>query len=351
MNPIGVLGWAQPAWLWLLPLALLPLLRDGRAECAHSWLGLLPPDRASQLMAWLLRLIGALAILAIVNGLAGLYRAEFEFERVGQGAEIVLLLDRSRSMDERFVSSAASAAGAAPGTSSWYSYNILDHSVRVSKGQAARKLLGEFVASRTEDRFAMAIFSNLPMRVLDFTQKSAVVQAAIAAGDIGRGLGETDIGAALLHGLSFYDRRAYTGSRIVLLVSDGGDHIDPAARQQIVERLREQRVSLYWIYIRSSRSPSLEASAESSGGEDTVPELFLHRFFQSTGVPYRAYESENPEALERAIADVGRLQNLPIVYRDLVPQRDLSGLAYALAWVATLLLLASRWQRLTTWRS
>lgn len=348
---LGWLAWAHPAWLLLLPLALLPLLRDGRAAQTHSWLALLPPDRASVLLQWLLRVLGAVAVGAIVLGLAGLYRTEYEVERVGQGAEIALLLDRSRSMDERFASSAASVNGPTPGSAAWYAYNQQDGSVWVSKGEAARQLLGEFVASRREDRFAMAVFSSLPIRVLDFTHKTDMVQAAIAAGEIGRGLGETDIAAALLEGLHFFDNRPYTGSRIVLLVSDGGDHIDPGVRQTIIDRLREQRVSLYWIYIRSARSPGLSANTgDAPEAASTVPEVFLHRFFQSAGVPYRAYEAENPQALKRAIADVGQLENLPITYRDLVPRRDLSAHAYALALLAVLLLLASRWTEGRAWR-
>jgi len=35
-----------------------------------------------------------------------------------------------------------------------------------------------------------------------------------------------------------------------------------------------------------------------------VPEVFLHRFFGSMGTPYRAYEAEDPESLQKAIADV-----------------------------------------------
>ncbi len=345
------IGWAHPAWLLLLPLLLLPLWRDGRAERAHSWLGLLPPDRASDVLHWLLRLVGALAVAALVIGLAGVYRAEYEVERVGQGAEIVVLLDRSRSMDERFVSTAPRGRVPAPGTAAWYAYNQPDDSERVTKGQAARRMLSEFAAGRTDDRFAMAIFSTLPMRVLDFTQKPEVIQAAIAAGEIGRGLGETDIATALLHGLSFFDDRPYTGSRIILLVSDGGDHIDPGVRQVLTDRLRDQRVSLYWIYIRSARSPGLKAATDDAPGKgETVPEVFLDRFFASAGTPYRAYEAENPEALQRAIADVGRLENLPITYRDVVPRRDLSSMAYAVALAAVLLLLGSRWMEHRAWR-
>ncbi|HEU4460091.1 MAG TPA: vWA domain-containing protein [Methylibium sp.] len=336
------LGFAQPLWLALLPLAALPLLGDGRAQRRHAWLALLPRDRASELLRWLLRVLGAAAIAALVGALAGLYRAEYEIERVGRGAEIVLLLDRSRSMDERFVYRVA--GGPTPGTAAWYAYNQADDAERVSKGQAARRILAEFAAKREDDRFAMALFSTLPIGLFDFTRKPDIVQAAIAAGEVGRGLNETDIAAALLHGMAYFDRRPYTGSRIVLLVSDGGDHIDPAAKLQIAERLREQRVALYWIYIRSARSPGLQGADSPGGAADAVPEVSLDRFFRSTGAPYRVYEAESPDALKRAIDDVGRLENLPIAYAERVPRRDLTAGAYAVALAAVLLLLGSRWR-------
>jgi len=335
-------GFAQPLWLWLAPLAAVPLLTDGAAQRRHGWLALLPRDRASTLLQWALRSLGVLAVLAIVAGQAGVYRPEYEIERVGRGAEIVLLLDRSRSMDERFV--VRGTGGPAPGTAAWYAYNQADGSERISKGQAARRILGEFAARRSEDRFAMTLFSTLPIGLFDFTQKPDIVQAAIAAGEVGRGLNETDIAAALLHGLARFDRRPYTGSRIVLLVSDGGDHIDPDARLRIAERLREQRVSLYWIYIRSARSPGLAGTASAGGAADVVPEVALDRFFRSTGAPYRVYEAESPEALKQAVDDVGRLENLPISYAERVPRRDLSTWAYTVALGAVLLLLASRWK-------
>lgn len=68
------------------------------------------------------------------------------------------------------------------------------------------------------------------------------------------------------------------------------------------------------------------------------------------GTPYRAYDAENPRDLERAIADVNRLQNLPIRYTDLVPRRDLSGLCYRLALVLVLLLIGAKLLEVKVWR-
>ena len=86
-----------------------------------------------------------------------------------------------------------------------------------------------------------------------------------------------------------------------------------------------------------------------SAAADVVPEFFLHRFFETLQVPYRAYEADNPEALQRAIADVNRLENLPITYHDLVPQRDLSPWCHALALVCVLLLLGANLVEIRRW--
>ena len=194
-----------------------------------------------------------------------------------------------------------------------------------SKGAAARRMLAEFTAKRPDDRFAMQVFSTVPIPVLDFTQKEAAIQAAISAGNIGRGLAETDIGLALQSALTLFENRPYTGSRIIMLVSDGGDRLDSDAQKQIEHQARKHRVALYWIYIRSAGSPSLAAEAQDSPeAADSVPEYALNRFFKSMGTPYRAYEAENSDALQNAIDDVNRLENRPITYLDSVPRRELS---------------------------
>ena len=340
-------------WPWLLaalPLALLLWWRQPPLSLRHSWERLLPRDRWSEWLSLMLRAAAVAAAVAVLIGVAGLFRPAYEVERVGQGAEIVLLMDRSLSMDQAFVSS--SAQREMLGANSIQSYNRARlETGRLSKQQTARKLLSEFVAQRPKDRFAMLVFSTLPIRVLDFTQKHDAIQAAIAAGDVGRGLAETDIGLALLAGLGSFDRRPYSGSRIVLLVSDGGDRLDAEVQAEVARKMRDHRVTLYWIYIRSLNSPGL--GAEGYAGQppaDAAPEYFLHRFFQSIGTPYRAFEAENPEAMQRAMEDVNRMENLPIVYSDIVPRRDLSQWCYGAALLLVLLLLAARLLELRAWR-
>lgn len=336
--------------LWLLPLALWPLLAPAAEPLRNGWIGFAPRDRLSSVAGGVLRGLGALAVAALVIAVADPHRPEYTVERVGRGAEIVLLLDRSRSMDQGFAGVRAPPSGRLSGPEAIdYYFSQAPARLRESKGQVARRLLGEFTAQRPDDRFALIVFSTLPIRVLGFTQKEPIVQAAIAAGNIGRGLSETNIGIALEAAFEMFEDRPYTGSRIVMLVSDGSDRLDPDTRERLAQMARKQRVTIYWLYLRSINSAGLKEADASSAAADSVPELMLDRFFASIGTPYRAYEAGDPQALQQAIDAVNRMENLPITYADLVPQRDLAPWCHALALACVLLLIAASRLELRRW--
>jgi len=70
-----------------------------------------------------------------------------------------------------------------------------------------------------------------------------------------------------------------------------------------------------------------------------MPELYLHKFFLKLGSPYQAYEAESPDALKQAIADINRLENLPMHYIERIPKQDLSANCYSVAAFLLLVLL------------
>ncbi|MGH8568307.1 MAG: vWA domain-containing protein, partial [Gammaproteobacteria bacterium] len=133
---------------WVLAaalLALLPWFATPLCGAVYPSLALFPQDPWSSAVGWVLRIAGTAALLGLLLGIAGLYRTERTVQRIGHGAHIVLVLDRS-SMDDTF-------AGQAPSGG------------EQSKARAARRFLSEFVHRRAEDLIGVASFSTQPIFV------------------------------------------------------------------------------------------------------------------------------------------------------------------------------------------
>jgi mxaC protein len=335
----ATLDFLHPWALLLLPLAVLPVLRTRTDTLTFSHLPWLPRDPAGRIAGWLRDACAVLAIAIVVVGLASPGRPQTQVLRTGRGAEIVVLIDRSRSMDQRMQ------------TSDW---RTIDPLIRTQqswfrgpqKSKTARELLSRFVAERADDRFALMFFSGGPLPVVPFTQHDEVVQAGITAGGTGPGLSSTDMGRALLAAIAEFDAREYTGSRAILLVSDGGAQLDPPTRRRITAGLARNRVSLYWLYLRSINGANLD-NDDPQG--DAIAEVAMHHFFRGLHTPYHAYQAAEPKDLAQAVADFGRQQNLPLDYLERVPRQDYTRFCFGLGALACLLLLGLGTVELRGW--
>ena len=324
------IGFLQPWALALTVLAALPWFRRGQAALGYSSVAMAPEDVLSDRIDLGLRLAACAVFICLAVGMAGPYRREQWVDRIGAGAHIVLLLDRSSSMNENFTGRYLGAKAAE------------------SKSAMARKLLSEFVDRRAHDLFGMVAFAAAPIYVLPLTEDRPAVQAAIAAAG-GRGHGVTHIAPGLAMALDFFAKQPRQGSRIILLVSDGAARIDEQTRDRLRQTLQETGTTLYWIYLRNPTSAPL-TERPANPNETTTPEYFLNEYFESLDVPYRAFEAENPNAMEKAIGEVERLENLPLPYREQLPREDLSGGFFAAALVLLMGLIAARALEVKVWR-
>lgn len=335
----GQLDLLHPWLLVLLPLALLPLLRRRRESLGFSSVAWLPKDRVGQIAGWLWRVCAVVAIASGIVALAGPGRSQMQALHTGNGAEILVLMDRSRSMDENMM------------PANWRSidpHSRLAHLGRgARKSDVARSLLSEFVTQRRDDRFSLMFFSTRPLNAVPFTHHDQVVQAGISAGATGRGLSNTDVGRALLAAVEQFEAREYSGSRIILLVSDGGAFITDRVQRQIRSGLQRNRISLYWLHLKSYNSPALDSQEP---GSERNPAVALHRFFVTLRTPYSVYEAEVPDDLAKAVAEVGRQQNFPLEYIEQIPRADYSDWFITIAAFACFLLLAERVFAIRSWR-
>jgi mxaC protein len=325
---------AQPWMLLLLPLALLPLLRRRSDTLAFSYLAWLPQDRLGRLIGFLWRAFAAGAMALTVLGLAGPGQSGAVVERQGRGAEVLILMDRSSSMDATVHTNGLQTAG---------------RMSQEPKAKVVRELLSDFVAKRPDNRFAFMTFSTVPIAVVPFTQKTDTVQAALAATAIGRGLPETRMGVALLAGIEEFEHRSYSGSRVILIVSDGGAQLDEPTRERIRAGMAREKLALYWIYVRSGpNTPNLNTETVSAYG--LGEELALHQFFKTLSTPYRLYQVDDSNAMAQAMAEIDRQQNFPLTIHERVPRRDHSAAFYLAAMLCCIGLLACRAVQLQSWR-
>ncbi|MFA9462200.1 vWA domain-containing protein [Thiohalorhabdus sp. Cl-TMA] len=318
------MGFEHPWLLAALLLGLLPWWRLPLREREHAWTAMLPRDGLSRIVDFGLRAAGLLAVTALLLGLGGPYLGQQTVERITRGAHIVLTLDRSRSMDQTF-------AGSNP------------QGGEESKSDTARRLLSAFIERREHDLFGVVTFSTRPMPVLPLTDDQAAVRAAVRAAAT-PGLAFTNVALGLQSALSYFEDSRPSASRAVVLLSDGAAEIDFSSAARLRTLFARDNVALYWIFLRTEGSPGLEPHPGAPGSDkaEVLPEQKLHRFFKSLDTPYHAYEAENPEALARAIEDIGRLESQPLVYEQRIPRQDLSGLFFGLAGALLLLLVAAK---------
>ncbi len=314
----------NPAMLLLLPLALIPFWFDVLTRQPFPSFEGMEVDNLSRAIEIGLRIVGATAIAALIVGMAGIALRQRTVDRFGQGAHIALLIDRSSSMDETF-------AGEEPngGTE--------------SKSHAAKVRLKQFVEKREHDQFGVGVFSTAPIRVVPITDSKPTVLAAIDAIER-KALEYTDVGRGLALSLSMMDEDKSQASRAIILVSDGAAVIAMKVQEILRREFARRPLHLYWLYLRTKGSngifgpppPDTEDTAEA------LPERHLNIFFQSLHIPYKAFEAESPQAVQAAIAEIGRLEQTPTVYEERIPQYDLSRWAYTLATIALLALVASK---------
>lgn len=321
-------SFSAPWFLLLGLLALLPFFRNAERPSGYSSIAMLPRDWLSAAFFGSLRLLAALVIMALAVGLAEPHYREYRVQRIGNGAQIVLLLDRSASMNENFVSRYFGGVAAE------------------SKVAVARQVLGEFVARRQNDFFGMISFSTAPIYVMPLTQDKPAILAAINATQ-SRGRGVTNIAPGLAMALDYFTGQPQTGSRVILLVSDGAARIEPETQTTLTQLFKQNNVMLYWIYLRNPNSARL-GQKPANANETTTPEYFLHQYFLGMGIPYKAFEAEDPAALENAVREIEKLENKPLVYEETVPRQNLAPWFYAAAVIGLLLLAIVRVVELKT---
>lgn len=287
----------------LLPIALVPFWLKSHQGKMYTWLEMMPEDELSDRLNLVVKVITSLFLLGIVVALASPRGSDEQIQRAGRGAQTVMVIDRSVSMDHPFA-----------GDSSGHAAEI--------KSVAARRLITQFIDHRPDDMMGVVGFTNSALYGIKITTNRDAIHAAIDAAT-SPSLNQTNIGSGLTEAVGLFDKIQSTGSRAIILLSDGAGKLSPRVKFLLSERLKSRGLSIYWIVLREPGDASIFSKVEYE--EERVPNsIQLHKYFQSLKLKYQAYEADNPETLQSAIQDIDAREKNRIKYTETIAGYDYS---------------------------
>jgi mxaC protein len=309
---------------WVLVFLLMGILPFWVSLFKHnlaSWNQLIPQTNSSKCLDWIIKIIASLSFVSLVLGLAGMYQTEQVIEKKGTGAHVVFVLDRSASMNETF-------GGQVPDENT------------PAKSEVAQRLLSEFVDERLYDLFGVVGFSTQPFYMSPLTERKSATHAAINSLN-SPGLAFTNVQKGLAMGLSYFKDQPHTGSRVIVLVSDGAATLDHRAKKVLSEWFQRYQASLYWFFLRTENGLGISSKPETASDDNprVMPERYLDKFFQQLQIPYHAFEVDTPESLQKAIFQLNKLESSPLVYQELIPKKSFVSLCYFIALLSVLALI------------
>jgi mxaC protein len=318
----------QPWALLLLPLATAPFLFKSHQGQMYSWLEIVPVDRVSEIANMVVKTISAMIILSIVLALSGPQGTDKKIQKVGKGAQTVFVIDRSASMDHPFAGDSSSGLAAE------------------IKSMAARRLITKFIDSRPDDMIGVVGFTNSALYGMKITSNRDAIHAAINAAT-GSALNQTNIGAGVTEGIALFDHIQSSGSRAIVLLSDGAGKLSPRVKLKISTQLASKKLNLYWIVLHEPDEISIFTPEEYEEGK--VPGIDLDRYFKSLKVKYKAFEADNPTTLQSALQYIDAKEKNDIQYTLNIPGHDYSRDLIVLALVLSLCMLIIKNLRVHTW--
>ncbi|WP_020167179.1 MULTISPECIES: vWA domain-containing protein [Methylotenera] len=303
----------------LLPIIGIPFWLKGHQGKMYTWLDLLPQDELSERLNLAIKIIMALVLTCIIIAMAGPRGHDEKVQRAGKGAQTVMVIDRSVSMDHPFA-----------GDSSGNAAEI--------KSVAARRIITQFIDSRPDDMMGVVGFTNSALYGIKITTNRDAIHAAILAAT-SPSLNQTNIGAGLTEAVGLFDQIQNSGSRAIILLSDGAGKLSPRIKFLLSERLKRRGLSIYWIMLREPGEPSIFTKEVYDEAREPNS-IVLHKYFQSLGLKYKAYEADNPETLESAINDIDSREKKTIKFTEIIAGYDYSKVFIILAFVLIALMLA-----------
>ncbi len=325
------MSFLNPWALLLLPIAYIPFWLKSHQGQMYSWDEMIPEDVFSDRFNLAIKIITSLLLTSIVFAIAAPHGPDQNVLKVGKGAQTVMVIDRSVSMDHPFAGDSTSGRAAE------------------IKSAAARRLITKFIDSRPDDMMGVVAFTNSALYGIKITPNRDAIHSAINAAT-SSGINQTNIGAGITEAVVLFDNIQSSGSRAIILLSDGAGKLSPRVKARIQEELTRKHLNLYWIVLREPDDISIFSKNEyAEGMAPAAVELDL--FFKSLKIKYKAYEADNPTALQSAIQDIDAREKNVIQYSVAIHGHDYSRDLILFALLCSIFILIIKNLRVHSWEA
>jgi Ca-activated chloride channel family protein len=282
-----VIEWGQP-WAWaLVPVVLLAPLaqRPGRLPVADlsAWRSAFS---LRVLAAPLPGLLGVLGLLCCVVALARPQKVERERIRTQDGADILLVLDTSGSMETD-------------------DYKLRGRSV--SRLEVAREVIARFIEGRPDDRIGLVVFGEEAFTQVPLTLDHRSLQDFLAQVRPGMaGKRATAVGDGLAVAVKRL-KELEAPTRIVVLLTDGRSNHGQMQPLEAAEAARALGVRVHTIGVGTAGAGG--GFFGLFGGGSDLDERTLTRVAERTGGLY--FRADDTTALEKTWATIDEMEKSP----------------------------------------
>ena len=275
---------------WLLAVAPLPLLvwllfRPYREESPSVRLpffsevaeaaGLRPaPGAVVPRRNWLQWLLAPLVWALVVLAFARPVFVEPPIRKVQPARDLLLALDLSQSMDERDFRSPDGR--------------------RITRVQAVRDVVADFVRRRPGDRIGLVVFGDAPYPQVPFTMDHALVATMITDALPGMAGPRTAFGDAIGLGIKLFDE-SRAQQKVMIVLTDGNDTASRMPPERAAEIARDRHVTVHTVGIGNP----------AASGEDKLDLPTLQRTASTTGGRY--FFGADQRQLEAVYAELDRI--------------------------------------------
>jgi Ca-activated chloride channel family protein len=265
---------AHPACLTIGLLLCLPYLLRPQRAWQFSSLSILPPRRRLDVIGVSTASLTALALVLLLIALGRPQQPLAQPQQQVQARDIILTLDLSLSMEGHIPAQAGNR-----------------HQRKLDLAQRAAI---EFVQRHQSDRLALVVFGDEAFGVWPLSTDSTTLLRRLQHLDtlLPAQLRGTHIEKALLKSLAHMQELGQSASKIILLLTDGLDTIEPSKAEYILQRLHRDNITLYVLGIQLHDNSSVVSLARRAPGG--------------------YYAIDKVEEMDRALTEIEQLEQTPI---------------------------------------